>query len=269
MNSQDAVSSRVRAGVEFARKSGQFILGHFSKSHDKEAIQLESKRDGTPVTVADRDAESMLRTWIQAAFPSDGILGEEHGEVEGSSEYRWILDPIDGTASFICGVPLFGTLIGIEYRRKPVAGIINMPAMNELVWGGEGLGAWYEANGQPATRASVSRVGKMTDAVLASTSIDYFSRAGIGPMYSRLCAKVSLSRGWGDAYSHVLLATGRVDCVVEPLVKPWDIAPVYPIIHAAGGRCTDFAGEQTIDTGSLIATNGLLHEEVSRAVRGE
>lgn len=229
------------------------------------------KGDGSPVTAADRDAETFLRDEISVKFPGDGILGEEFGEQAGwgeASGFRWIVDPIDGTVSFVHGVPLFGTIVGVEYRGRPVAGVVAMPALDEVVWGGAGLGAWHEvgvfASPEKATvgEARVTTTARLEDATLVTTSLDYFVKAGMPSVFARIQGACAAMRGWSDCYGFVLAVTGRADAVVEPLVKPWDICGVAPIVEAAGGRWTDFDGKPSIETGHCVVSNGLVHDEL-------
>jgi len=195
------------------------------------------------------------------------VLGEEYGEVSGDSGYRWVIDPIDGTASFICGVPLFATLIGIERNGTPVAGVIHLPALGETVSGVPGVGAVHHVDGRSERIARVSTVSDLRDASFVSTSIEYFKQSGKTALYDDLVSASRVSRGFGDAYAFALIATGRADFCVEPGVKPWDIAAVGPVIQAAGGRWSDFGGEMRTDRGCIVATNGALHDEVLRIIR--
>ncbi len=232
------------------------------------ALDLETKGDGSPVTIADRSAETLIRDLIAAAFRNDAILGEEFGEQSGSTGYRWVIDPIDGTVSFVHGVPLYGTILGLEKDNSPVGGVIVMPVLNELVWGAKGLGAWHETNLNAAgdagstSPARVSRQSRLDKATLVTTSLDYFEKVGLGTIYPRLQESCAVMRGWSDCYGLVLVATGRADAVVEPLMKSWDVCGAVAIIEEGGGRCTDFAGARRFDSGNAVVTNGLLHEDL-------
>lgn len=234
-----------------------------------------AKGDGSPVTAADRDAEAFLRDEISSKFPGDAILGEEFGEQAGRGEptgFRWIVDPIDGTVSFVHGVPLFGTIVGVEYRGRPVAGVIAMPVMDEVVWGGVGLGAWHEVGvfagrEKPmVSKARVTTVARLKDATIVTTSLDYFAKVGRSALYEPLQRACAATRGWSDCYGFVLAVTGRTDAVVEPLVKPWDICGVAAIVDAAGGKWTDCDGNASIETGHCVVSNGLVHEELLRVL---
>jgi histidinol-phosphatase len=261
----DAIRRRLDAAVILARQAGESTLTLFQRP----GLVVDRKRDGSVVTAADRNAEQFLRDAIRAQFPDDAVLGEEWGELPGSSGYRWILDPIDGTASFVCGVPLYGTLIGIQDMTtgKVVAGVIEMPAMNERVYGGPGLGAFHQAGSATVTAARVSKVSSLKDAVICKTSLDYFLKAGRPDVYIAMHEKAGLVRGWGDCYAFLLVITGRADAAVEPSLKIWDIAAIAPIVEAAGGRWSDWAGNPDVSSGSAVVSNGPIHDELLYAVR--
>ncbi|MFZ4573919.1 MAG: inositol monophosphatase family protein [Phycisphaerales bacterium] len=260
--SDTGVHDRLQAAVQFASDAGRGIMRRFARWSDRASIGLEQKADGSPVTLADREAEREIRAAIGERFPGDGVLGEEYGETPGTSRYRWVVDPIDGTASFVCGVPLFGTLIGIEREGVPVAGVIHMPALAETAFGGPGLGATHLAAGRAARPARVSSVQRLAESVFVTTSIDYYLAAERVDLYMRLARSVRLNRGFSDAYAFLLVATGRAEFCVEPGVKPWDIAAVAPVIEGAGGTWCDLRGQRRTDTGSVVASNGLVHTEL-------
>lgn len=236
------------------------------------SLSIDCKADGSPVTLADRDAEQYLKDHIRQAYPDDAILGEELGESPGTSAFRWILDPIDGTFSFIHGVPLFGTLIAIEHENRPVAGVIVLPALDEILWGGPAFGAFHELGtfsgfkAPTSTPARTSTTSSIAQATVATTSLNYFTKAGIPQTYAAVEHACHATRGWSDCYALVLAATGRIDAVVEPLVKPWDVAAIVPIIEAAGGKCTDFNGERSTHTGNCVVSNGSIHDELLRVI---
>jgi histidinol-phosphatase len=238
----------------------------------REDLTHDTKADGSPVTIADRDAETFLRESLERAYPKDAQLGEEFGALPGSSGFRWIIDPIDGTVSFVHGVPLYGTLLGLELDGATVAGVIVLPALDEVVWGGPGVGAWHEVGSVrvgDSVRVSPARVSatrRLRDATAAITSLDFCVKAGRPELLARLQAACHATRGWSDCYAAVLAATGRVDAVVEPVMKPWDVAAIAPIIEAAGGRCTDFDGVRSIESGNAAFSNGLVHDELLEVV---
>ena len=235
--------------VEIARGAGEITLQYFRKQPE-----TSRKSDGSFVTIADREAESYLRRRIGERFPDDGILGEEDGESQGSSGRRWILDPIDGTFAFVHGVPLYGVLIAVEIEDEMTVGVVNMPALGEIVSAAKGLGCFF--NGEPAR---VSGTAELKDALLLSTSF-------VGAT-ELLEARAKVSRTWGDCYGYVLVATGRADVMLDPVMNLWDCAPLLPIVEEAGGTFTDWRGVRTADGGNSIATNGVLFEEVMSFVR--
>lgn len=263
-DTREATAARLDAALRFARAAGDLTLRYFRGS----AFEVETKRDGSEVTTADRECEQRLRALISEAFPGDGVLGEEFGETPSSSGWRWVLDPIDGTASFVHGVPLFGTLVACEFGGLTRAGVIHMPALSETVYASEGEGAWHIAmGGGPPRRAGVSRVGTLADAMMCTTSYTYFSRTSTEGAVIPLFESFGDSRGWSDCYAHVLCATGRIDAVVEPVLNPWDIAPMQVIYGEAGGRTSDWAGRPGAYRPNGVATNGLIHDELLDLLR--
>ena len=238
--------------VQLARGAGDITLKYFRKRPE-----TTIKTDGSYVTIADREAESYLRRQIAECFPDDGILGEEEGESHGRSGRRWIIDPIDGTFAFVHGVPFYGVLIGLEIDGEMSAGVINIPALDEIVSAGKGLGCYL--NGEPAR---VSQTTRLEDALLLSTDFTACERYGFGDAAERLQSRAKTSRTWGDCYGYVLVATGRADVMLDPVMNLWDCAALLPIIEEAGGTFTDWAGVRNVDGGNSIATNGLLFTEV-------
>lgn len=223
---------------------------------------VERKDDGSPVTIADRAGERHLRTLIRARFPTDAILGEEFGEEPGTSGFRWVLDPIDGTVSFIRGVPLWGTMVGIEHQSKCVAGVIEMGGLGERVWGALGEGAWHQRGGAAPVRAHVRADHTLAKALVCTTSYDYYAKAGLGDRYERLSKAAGSSRGWSDCYAFVLLVTGKVDAVVEPWMRAWDVAAPQAIIEAAGGVCVEFMLPGHDDATGCVAGSAALVDEL-------
>ncbi len=244
--------------VEIAHDAGVLTLGYFQSG-----LRPEYKSDRSPVTVADRGAEELLRNKIEAAYPDHGIVGEEHGEKLGRAPARWILDPIDGTQSFICGVPLYSVLVGLEWEGRMIVGVIHLPALRETVCAARGLGCWW--NGR---RARVSNVERVADARLVVTSVKLFHQHQSGAAYERLCDACRLDRGWSDAYAYALLATGRCDLVADPMMSIWDSAALLPCVTEAGGAFTDWDGVETHTAPSVLASNGRLHDAALRLVRG-
>jgi histidinol-phosphatase len=242
--------------IELAREAGEITLRYFQKAKG------EYKADGSFVTIADRTAESHLRERISKRYPQDGILGEEEGERLGQSGRRWILDPLDGTYTFVHGVPLYGVLIALEIDGEATIGVVNMPAMSEMVWAARGLGCYW--NGQ-MTR--VSEVDSLDQALLLCTDFGNCENYGFGSAAAKLQKSVKARRTWGDCYGHLLVATGRAEVMLDPVMNIWDCAPLLPILEEAGGTFTTWSGERTINGGSAISTNSLLYKEVMETIR--
>ena len=254
------LKQRLDAAHEIADDASE-ILRHYFINH---SWSVEDKADGSPVTTADRETEKAIRTAIESRFPGDGLIGEEYGadEAHGSTGFRWVIDPIDGTIAFVHGVPLFGTLIGIEHEERPLAGLMVFPIIHERAWAMQGQGAWHRVGEQPPVPARVSSNAVLSESMVCTTSFDYFRDHDYPEAYVALGKACRRTRGWNDCYSELLLCTGRVDAVVEPELKRWDIGAIVPILQEAGGRFTDWAGHAEGDPGSCrgIASNGHLHE---------
>ena len=245
--------------VELGRGAGDITLEYFRKKPE-----TSKKSDGSYVTIADRQAESYLREQIARRFPKDGVLGEEEGESAGTSGRRWIVDPIDGTFAFVHGVPFYGVLIALEIEEEMSVGVINIPALGELVSAAKGVGCFL--NGEPAR---VSNTSELKDALLLATDFTSCAKYGFGPAAESLQARAKASRTWGDCYGYVLVATGRSDIMLDPVMNLWDCAPLLPIMEEAGGTFTDWRGVRTVAGGNSIATNGILFDEVMRLVGQE
>lgn len=250
MSHPPSIEQLLATAQQAAFEAGRHTLAHFGI-----ASEVNTKEDGTPFTRADTEAEAVLRRFIHSVFPDHGILGEEGGEEEGTVPIRWIIDPIDGTHSFIHGVPLFGTLVGVEVAGEVVAGVIYLPALNEMVAAGRGLGCTW--NGRPCR---VSDCSRLEESVVVTS--DQTAAQGRSPSFSRFIAGTALQRTWGDCYGYALLATGRVDIALDSQAGPWDVAAILPIVEEAGGRVTDWRGRRTAFGGDAVATNGRLHEAV-------
>ncbi len=219
-------------------------------------LTVDTKDDGSPVTVADTSAEQLIRSAILDAFPNDEVMGEEFGTSErdnATSGRRWIIDPIDGTKSFTAGVPLYSNLLAVVDDGVPVLGIINLPALSETVSAVVGLGAW--CNGE---RCQVSNRSGLDGAYVMTSGVAYWPKGGL----DRLADAGTVVRTWGDAYGYALVATGRAEAMIDPLANVWDIAPIGVILDEAGGRFTDLAGTPRIDGGNGIGTNGLVHDSL-------
>ena len=260
------IASRLNAAVRFAREAGELTLRWFRQS----SLAVERKGDGSPVTAADRAAETLLREQIAADFPGDGVLGEEFGETPGTSDFRWILDPIDGTKSFIAGAPLYTTLVAIMRGEEPQAGVIYAPATREIVYAASGGPAWQSVDGDEPTPARVSKVDNLAAATFLTTDVRSYGPAGQGgrrAVYERLESAARLTRTWGDAYGYLLVATGRAEVMIDPEMNLWDAAALQPIIEGAGGRFSDWQGRPTVHSGNSAATNALLAEAVVAITR--
>jgi histidinol phosphatase-like enzyme (inositol monophosphatase family) len=235
--------------VGFAREAAEHTLRWFGSSD----LIVDTKGDGTPVTDADRAAERLLRTRIGEAFEHDAVVGEEEADTPGTSGRRWIIDPIDGTKAFTHGVPLYSTLLAVEDEHGPAIGVIVLPALGEAVYAGRGLGCFR--NGQPAR---VSDRSRLRGSYLTTSGFDYWPESTL----SALRASGMFMRTWGDGYGYALVATGRVEAMVDPSAATWDLAAMPVIIGEAGGRFTDYAGDVRADGGNGVATNGDLHDDV-------
>lgn len=257
------IVGRLELAVEAAREAGWITLEYFRAAD----LQVERKEDDSPVTAADRRAEEHLRHRIVEAFPDDAILGEELPERPGDSGFRWILDPIDGTKSFIHGVPLYATLLGVEHEGEPAAGVIVVPALDECIYAAAEQGAWYVHGKTPPQPAKVSECKTLADGLFLTSDVATFDKIGRREVYDRLQASMRLSRSWGDAYGYMMVAIGRAEVMIDPVVNIWDIAAVLPIIEEAGGVFTDWQGRRTIHSGNGVATNGLVHDDVLAITR--
>jgi histidinol phosphatase-like enzyme (inositol monophosphatase family) len=245
--------------AEAAQLAGRVALGHF-----KAGVAVEWKGDGTPVTVADRAAERAVREWIEARFPGDAVLGEEFGASGSSGGRRWLIDPIDGTKSFVAGVPLWGSLIAVMEGDTVVAGAVNCAAAGELVVAAVGAGCWW--NG---TRCGVSRQGELGQATTLTTDDRYPDRPARRARWAYLAERSRVVRTWGDCFGYVLVATGRAEVMVDDRMHPWDAAPLLPIVSEAGGHFTDWRGEGTAFGGDSIATNAALSAAVRSILQEE
>lgn len=251
------LNSLMEFAAELALGAGEITVRHFKKP-----FVAERKADNSFVTAADRESEKYLRARIEKAFPDDAILGEEEGAKTGRSGRRWIVDPIDGTYSFVHGVPLYGVLIGLEVDDEAILGVVNLPALNEIVCGARGVGCFW--NGTPVR---VSSTASLDGALLLATDFGDCEQHGFGRAAEILQREVHARRTWGDAYGHVLVATGRADIMLDPIMNVWDCAPLLPILEEAGGTFTDWSGQRTIHGGNAISTNGALFESVMSIIK--
>lgn len=255
-DAREEIAELVEFATELAHEAGALTLQYYGGIVDHDA-----KGDGTPVTIADKKAEELIRQKVEARFPEHSILGEEYGESNEGARARWILDPIDATRSFMRGVPLYGVLIGIEIEGESAVGVAHFPPLQETVAAGRGLGCTW--NGEPCT---VSSVDRLENAVICTTDVERILSRPEGEGWRRLQQRCAFSRTWGDCYGHALVATGRIEVQVDPLMAPWDAGPFLTIATEAGGRFTTREGEATVHGGSGISSNGLLHDLVLEAL---
>jgi histidinol phosphatase-like enzyme (inositol monophosphatase family) len=241
--------------VELTRRAGELTLEWFGS----ETLRVETKGDGTPVTEADRAAERFLREELGRRFPTDAVVGEEEPDHHGTSGRTWTIDPIDGTKAFTRGVPLYANLLALDDEHGPAIGVINIPGLAEVVAAGRGLGCFH--NGKPCAVSTTAAL----DAAYASTSgLDSWPPS----MLTRVLATTIKLRTWGDGYGYVLVATGRIDAMIDPIVAPYDVAPMRTILPEAGGRFSDLTGVDRADGGSGLATNGVLHDQLLAILAG-
>lgn len=255
-----ADGTELRELMEFAahlaREAGEITLQYFRRP-----FTPERKADGSFVTVADRAAEKFLRAEIAKRFPDDAILGEEEGERAGTSGRRWIIDPIDGTYSFVHGVPFYGVLLGLEIADEPAVGVVNIPALGELIKAARGQGCYLNDE-----RTRVSATAGLDESLLLATDFGTCARYGFGAAAEELQRRFGARRTWGDCYGHVLVATGRAECMLDAVMNVWDCAPLLPIVEEAGGTFTDWAGRRTIRGGNAISTNGVLFTDIFQII---
>lgn len=254
----DEVRELLDFATGIALEAGAITLRYFGGVVDHDA-----KGDGSPVTIADREAEQLIRSRVEARYPEHSILGEEYGESNEGSRVRWILDPIDGTRSFMRGIPLYGVLIGIEIDNEAVVGVAHFPPLQETVAAGRGLGCTW--NGRP-TR--VSPVASLSEAVICTTDVERLLSRPEADGWRALQQQASFSRTWGDCYGHALVATGRIEAQVDPIMAPWDAGPFPTIITEAGGTFTSLQGDTTPHGGSGVSSNGVLHDIVMDTLLG-
>jgi len=248
----------MQAVAEVARIAGNEALGHYGKN-----VSIETKGDGSPVTIADRGAEELARRWIESRFPSDGIVGEEFGVIRPDARRRWIIDPIDGTKSFVRTVPLWGTLVAIAEGDTVVAGAAYFPAIGEIAVAAVGAGCWWNDS-----RCSVSTISDISAATVLTSDLQFKAAPERQQVWNDLSDSAAVSRTWGDCYGYLLVATGRAEVMADPIVSAWDVAALMPLITEAGGAFTSWDGKETAFGGSAIATNGALSREVRDILTG-
>ncbi|MDF2703785.1 MAG: histidinol-phosphate phosphatase [Rubrobacteraceae bacterium] len=244
--------------AQTAYEAGRLTLGYFRTG----VMRPELKPDDTPVTVADREAERLIRARIGARYPGHAVVGEEYG-LEGDSSHRWIVDPIDGTKAFVRGVPLYGVLIGLEIEGTCEVGAAYFPALDEMVYAAAGEGCY--CNGR---RSRVSRAQTLERGILSFTDASSFEEHNREAAFRRLVQTAGASRGWSDAYGHALVATGRIELMLDAVMNPWDCAPFPPILREAGGYFGDWSGNETIYANEALSTTRALLPEVRRLIEG-
>ncbi|OUT65222.1 MAG: histidinol-phosphatase [Planctomycetaceae bacterium TMED10] len=256
------IEVRLELARQIAQEAADGTLAYFC-SRD---LKVEQKEDLSPVTIADREAERLLRKRIEASFPDDGIEGEEFGSQPGKSAFRWLLDPIDGTKSFVSGVPLFGTMVAVLCEDEPQIGVMEFPALGESIYAARGQGAWHSKVGKSPVASHVSAVDRLSYGLFCTTAIETFESTGRFHLFQSLQHRARLTRTWGDCYGYLLVATGRAELMVDPELNPWDTAALLPILEEAGGTLTDFSGEKTVFGGEAVATNGHIFPEVLKLI---
>jgi histidinol-phosphatase len=239
--------------VETAYLAGRLTLGYFQTG-----VQADFKADDSPVTIADRKAEELIRARIEKHYPHHAIVGEEYGADENANaSHRWFIDPIDGTKSFLRGVPLYAVLIGLEIEGCVEVGVACFPALGELIAAASGQGCWW--NGRPAR---VSEISSLEQATVVFSDVASFSERGRSEAWRRIKRSTYFRAGWGDAYGHSLVATGRAELMLDPAMHVWDCAPFPPILKEAGGYFGDWQGNATIYGNEAMSTSQVLLPEV-------
>lgn len=250
--------ARYETAIEATRQAGRVALRYFD-----EALTVEWKADESPVTIADRETERLLRLRLKEAFPSDAFLGEEHGEEPGTSGFRWIIDPIDGTRSFVRHIPLWGTLVGLEYKGEQIAGVADAPALGQTWRALRGDGAYRDDQ-----RIRVSDEAELSKALVFYSGVNWFINAKAIDNFLELIRRTDRQRGFGDFYGFVLVAQGSGEMMVEHGVHAWDVAALKPIIEEAGGRYSTWDGSGSIFQPDVVVSNGKLHEATLRILTG-
>ncbi len=255
----DQHGGRLAALVRLGEQTAAVTLRYFRDA----SLAVEAKADESPVTIADRQAETEFRRLVSEQFAEDAVLGEEHEDLAGTSGYRWVVDPIDGTKSFVAGVPMYSTLVALEYEDRPIAGGIWIPALGEVAVAAEQLGCWYRPSSAADWQvARVSSRDSLDRAIFVTTAVDSFAEVDSLDRFERLQQAAWFTRTWGDGYGYLLVATGRADLMVDPIVSPWDIAAIAPVIVEAGGVFTDWQGIATTKGTQAVGTNGILHTQI-------
>ena len=245
---------------QLAYRAGRITLGYYNKG-----IQHDMKQDESPVTAADHATEEFIRGEIEKNYPSHALVGEEYGEKAGEGNpFRWIVDPIDGTKSFLKGVPFYSVLIALEIEGVSRVGVVCFPALDEILYAADGLGAW--CNGR---RVRVSKVSKLKESVFCYTSWAGFRTKGRLDVFEKLHKECFFGRGWSDAYGYYMVATGRAEVMLDAAVQLWDVAPLPPIFREAGGFFGSWEGKEGHTYGEGFAVNAALKRKVMKLMRSE
>jgi histidinol phosphatase-like enzyme (inositol monophosphatase family) len=234
--------------AELAKKAGEVALRSY-----RTGIAVDIKSDRSPVTAADRAAERYAREWIASRFPDHGVVGEEFGETKPDARMRWLIDPIDGTRSFVAGVPLWGTLIALCEGKTVIAGAASYPAVGESLAAATGEGCWSDG-----VRCAVSTVDSLERATVLTTGVTFRHAPSRRAGWMELASRANTARTWGDCYGYLLVATGRAEVMVDAVMRPWDSAAFVPIITEAGGVIVDYNGQDAAFGDGAIATNASL-----------
>lgn len=241
----------LKAALQGARQARKYF---------QKRIRVVSKVDRSPVTRADREAEEVIRRILRRECPGHSVAGEEYGETKGDGEFRWWIDPVDGTRQFVRGIPLWSTLLALEFRGEPLVGVIVLPALSRAMWAGRGLGCFADG-----ARCRVSRVPDLRRGTLTYGGLRLFSKEKDRRLLA-LAGTAHDDRGYGDAFAHFLVARGQVEAMVDPVVQPYDVAAVQVCVEEAGGKFTDLSGRRTIHGGSALSSNGSVHGKILEAL---
>jgi histidinol-phosphatase len=245
--------------TETAFQAGQLTLAYFQTG-----TQPDFKADDSPVTIADKKAEELIRARIEKYYPSHSIVGEEFGESNKGSSFRWFIDPIDGTKSFMRGVPLYAVLIGLEIDGRIEAGVSYFPGVGDMVYAASNEGCFW--NGR---RSYVSETKTLDRAYFAFTDITSFAKHGRAEVLGRILKSTYHRVGWSDAYGHMLVATGRVDIMIDPIMNPWDCGPFPVLLREAGGYFGDLAGNETIYGNEALSTTKVLLSSILELIKNQ
>lgn len=251
--------NRYELAVAAAQKAGDHARTYFDQN-----VRVEWKNDQSPVTLADREAEEIIRKELLGTFSGDGFLGEESGDTPGASGFRWIIDPVDATRNFVRNIPIWATLIGLEYRGEMIAGVVYLPALGEITYRAlRGDGCW-----RGDRRIHVSTVARLDESVLFYSSRSWFLKAGRDRDFHELARQTQRQRGFGDFYGFVLVAQGSGELMVDHGLQPWDIAALSVIVEEAGGKFTNWSGERNVLTPDVVASNSLVHDAALNILGG-